>query len=155
MDWWEARQRQLAWKETLIGFGLEAQDEYWANGNWSPNSGAQAFEKLSKQYPEMDSIFVGNDQMALAVIQIACQKGLRIPQDLGIVGFDNITESEYFCPPLTTIDQDQHAVGKVAVEETIRMIESGWHGQEPVEPKSIMLAPTLVVRESSLRSAKE
>lgn len=99
----------------------------------------------------MDSIFVANDQRALAVIQVACQKGLKIPEDLGIVGFDNIPESSFFCPPLTTVQQDQYAVGKVAVEETIKMIESGWQGLEPTEPTSIMLTPTLVVRQSSLR----
>jgi DNA-binding LacI/PurR family transcriptional regulator len=98
----------------------------------------------------MDSIFVANDQMALGVIQVACQKGLRIPEDLGIVGFDDIPESAFFCPPLTTVQQDQHAMGKVAVEETIKMIEAGWQGLEPIKPKSIMLTPTLVVRQSSL-----
>jgi DNA-binding LacI/PurR family transcriptional regulator len=154
LDWWEARQRMLAWKETVTAFGLKARDEHWVEGNWSPESGARAFEKLSEQYPEMDSIFVGNDQMALGAIRMALQKGLRIPEDVGMVGFDNITESEYFYPPLTTIDQDQYAVGKVAVEETIKMIKTGWHGSEPIEPKTITLAPTLVVRESSLRAFK-
>jgi DNA-binding LacI/PurR family transcriptional regulator len=154
MDWWEARQRMLAWKDTLQENGLEAQEEEWVEGNWSSTSGAQAVERLFEQYPEMDSIFVGNDQMALGVIQVACERKLKISEDLGIVGFDNIPESAFFCPPLTTIQQDQYAVGKVAVEETIKMIKSGWHGQEPVESKSIMLTPTLVVRQSSLRSMK-
>jgi LacI family transcriptional regulator len=152
LDWWEARQRMVAWKDALQEYGLIAQEEHCAEGNWSPESGVQALEKLFEQYPEMDSLFVANDQMALAVIQVACQKGLRIPDQLGIVGFDDIPESAYFCPPLTTVQQDQYAVGKVAVEETIKMIETGWQGQQPIEPKSIMLTPTLVVRQSSLRS---
>jgi DNA-binding LacI/PurR family transcriptional regulator len=155
MDWWEARQRMQAWKDSLGEYGVDVRDEHWTEGNWSSASGAQAVEKLFGQYPDMDSIFVGNDQMALAVIQIACQRALKIPDDLGIVGFDNIPESAFFCPPLTTVQQDQYAVGKVAVEETIKMIKSSWHGLEPVESKSIMLTPTLVVRQSSLRSRKE
>jgi DNA-binding LacI/PurR family transcriptional regulator len=154
MDWWEARQRMVAWKDTLQVNGLDAQDEHWVEGNWSSASGAQAVERLFERYPEMDSIFVGNDQMALGVIQSSWQRKLKVPEDLGIVGFDNIPESAFFCPPLTTIQQDQYAVGKVAVEETIKMIESGWHGLEPVESKSIMLTPTLLVRQSSLRSMK-
>jgi DNA-binding LacI/PurR family transcriptional regulator len=152
MDWWEARQRMAAWQDTLKESGLEARDEYWAQGNWSSASGVQAVENLFARYQDMDSIFIANDQMALGAIQITCQKGLKIPDDFGIVGFDNIPESAFFCPPLTTIQQDQYAVGKVAVEETIKMIRSGWHGLEPVELKSIMLTPTLVVRQSSLRS---
>lgn len=154
MDWWEARRRMQAWTDTLREYGVDVREEHWAEGNWSSASGARAIEKLFEQYPEMDSIFVGNDQMALAVIQMACQRGLKIPEDLGIVGFDNIPESAFFCPPLTTVQQDQYAVGKVAVEETIKMIKSGWHGLEPVESKSVMLTPTLVVRQSSLRSHK-
>jgi LacI family transcriptional regulator len=152
MDWWEARQRMLAWKDGLREHGLHVWDEHWVEGNWSSASGALAAEKLFEQYPEMDSIFVGNDQMALAVIQIACQRGLRIPRDLGIIGFDNIPESAFFSPPITTIQQDQYAVGKVALEATIKLIELGRQGSGTVESKSIMLAPTLIVRESSIRS---
>jgi DNA-binding LacI/PurR family transcriptional regulator len=152
MDWWEARQRMLAWREILTEYGLKAGEECWAEGNWSSASGAQAIQKLLEKYPEMDAIFVGNDQMALGVIQVACLKGLNIPKDLGIAAFDNIPESAFFCPALTTIQQDQYAVGKVAVEQAIKMIKSGWHGGEPIEPGSITLAPTLVVRQSSLRS---
>jgi DNA-binding LacI/PurR family transcriptional regulator len=140
-----------AWKDGLEEAGLEIRDTDWVEGNWSPASGAQAIEKLFEQFPEMDSIFVANDQMAVSVIQAACQKNLRIPEDLGVVGFDNIAESAFFCPPLTTIQIDQYSVGKVAVEEMIKIIESSWQGQEPTEPKSIMLTPTLVVRQSSLR----
>jgi DNA-binding LacI/PurR family transcriptional regulator len=55
----------------------------------------------------MDVVFVANVQMAFGVLQSACQRGLRSPEDLGIVGFDNIAESPYFWPPLTTIQKDQ------------------------------------------------
>ncbi len=151
LDWWEARQRIAAWKDALSDVGLEIQDAHCVEGNWSAASGGLAIEKLFEQYPDMDAVFVANDQMALAVIQAACQKGMCIPDDLGIVGFDNMPESAFFYPPLTTIQQDQQAMGKVAVEETISMIVSGWEGLTPPEPKSVKLAPTLVVRQSSLR----
>lgn len=154
MDWWEARQRMAAWQDALREAGFEARDDYWTEGNWSSASGFQAVEKLFRQYPDMDSIFVGNDQMALGVIQFACQKGLKIPQDLGIIGFDNIPESAFFYPSLTTVQQDQYSVGKVAVEQMIKVIESDRQGLGTIEPKAIMLAPTLVVRQSSSRSTK-
>lgn len=150
LHWWEARQRTAAWQDSLLEAGLEPDDSQWAEGNWSSASSVLALEKLLGQYPQMDSIFVANDQMALSVMQVACQKGLRIPQDLGIVGFDNIPESAYFCPPLTTVHQDQSSVAQVAVEEVLRIIESGWQGEEPAKSTSTMLAPTLVVRQSSL-----
>ncbi len=155
MDWWEARQRMLAWKDALRESGVEAKEEHWAEGNWSSASGVQAVEKLFEQYPAMDSIFVANDQMALGVIQVANQKGLKIPEDLGIVGFDDIPESAFFNPPLTTVQQDQYTVGKVAVEEVIKIIEFGWQGVDAMDLKSMILPPTLVVRQSSLRSPKK
>ena len=154
LDWWEARQRLQAWKDSLQEAGLDVQDKYWVEGNWSSSSGAQAIEQLFNKYPEMDAVFVGNDQMALSVLQAASQKGLKVPEELGVVGFDNISESAYFWPALTTIQQDQYEIAKVAVEEIIRIIESGWQGLEGVDPKSIMLPPTLVVRQSSVRCGK-
>ena len=109
LDWWEARQRMAAWQDTLRDAGLEAGEANFAEGNWSSASGAEAIERLFRQYPAMDAVFVANDQMALSVMQAACQRGIAIPRDLGVVGFDNISESAYFWPPLTTIEQDQHA----------------------------------------------
>ena len=150
MDWWEAQQRMTGWKDTLREAGNESKNDHWAEGNWSSASGAQAIEKLFVQYPQMDSVFVGNDQMALGVMQVAAQKGLLIPDDLGIVGFDNIPESAYFSPPLTTIQQDQYEIGKVAVEQIIQIIESNLEGLELVTSNSFVLSPTLIVRQSSL-----
>jgi LacI family transcriptional regulator len=151
LDWWEARERKAAWNDVLKDAKLEVKDEHWVEGNWSSASGALAIEKLLTQYPEIDAVFVANDQMALSVMQFACRNGLQIPDDLGVVGFDDIPESEYFWPPLTTIRQDQYNVGEVAVEEIIKIIETNWNEQKQVQPKSIMLTPALVVRQSSVR----
>ena len=151
LDWWEARQRMAAWKDALLEAGLEADDRYCVEGNWSSASGALAIEKLCDQYPNMDAVFVGNDQMALGVLQFFAEKKIRIPEEVGVVGFDNIAESAFFSPALTTVQQDQHRVASVAVNELIKTIEAGWDGLDPVEPKSIILPPTLVVRQSSSR----
>ena len=151
LDWWEARQRMAAWQDALTGAGLAASDLYCVEGNWSSASGALAIELLFHQCPEMDAIFVANDQMALSVLQFFAEKKIRVPEDIAIVGFDNIPESAFFYPPLTTVQQDQHLVAKVAVTEVIKIIEAGWQGSEQVHPQSIILPPTLVVRQSSLR----
>jgi LacI family transcriptional regulator len=151
MDWWEAQQRMIGWKDALSDAKIKAEDNHSAEGNWSSASGAQAIEKLFAQYPEMDAVFVGNDQMALGVMQVATQKGLLIPDNLGIVGFDNIPESAYFSPPLTTIQQDQYKIGKVAVEQIIQIIESSLEGLDLKASNSFILTPTLIVRQSSLK----
>ena len=153
LDWWESRQRLAAWQDVLTEAGLDASDERFVEGNWSSASGALAIEKLYIQYPDMDAVFVANDQMALGVMQFFWKKNIRIPKDMGIVGFDNMAESPFFSPPLTTIQQDQHNVAKIAVAEIIKIIESGWQGLDPVKSKAIILPPSLVVRQSSLRKA--
>jgi LacI family transcriptional regulator len=151
LDWWESQQRFRAWKDGLTDAGLPPRDEYWIEGNWSSASGLHAIEKLMAQYPAMDAAFVANDQMALSAMQFACRHGIRIPEQLGVVGFDNIPESPYFWPPLTTVQQDQYNLGKIAVEETIRLIEAGRQGETQPEPKTILLTPNLAVRQSSIR----
>jgi LacI family transcriptional regulator len=151
LEWWEARQRKAAWNDALQEAGLEVCENHWVEGNWSSASGSEAIEKLFQQYPQMDSVFAANDQMAISVIQAACQKKVRIPENLGVVGFDNIPEAPYFCPALTTVQSEQYNVGKIAVEKMIKIIESSWQGQEVSEPTPVMLTPTLIVRESSLR----
>ncbi|MFH1524337.1 MAG: LacI family DNA-binding transcriptional regulator [Chloroflexota bacterium] len=149
LDWWEARQRKQAWQITLANAGIKIAEAHCAEGNWSSSSGEVAFEQLLMSYPEMDAVFVGNDQMALSVLQIANRRGLRIPQSLAVVGFDNITESAYFWPALTTINQNHHELGCRTVQELVSQIEAG-HLNEKVEPQNILLSCELVVRESSV-----
>lgn len=154
LDWWESRQRIAAWRDALTEAGREAQDCHFVEGNWSSTSGFLAAQKLLAQYPDLDAIFVANDQMALSTIHFLKEKGLSIPQDIGIVGFDNIPESPFFSPALTTIHQDQHSVAKIAVTEIIAIIEANWQGQEPTPTKTIILPPTLIIRQSSLQQKK-
>jgi LacI family transcriptional regulator len=152
LDWWEAQQRRKGWEAVLAEVQIQPAMNHWAEGNWSSASGAVAMDRLLAQYPEMDAVFVGNDQMALGVMQRAAQKGLRIPRDLGVVGFDDIPESAFFFPPLTTIQQDQYRIGKAAVEQIIQIIESNLERLEQERSNSFVLSPKLVVRQSSLRS---
>ena len=148
-DWWEARQRKQAWQDALKKAGIEASDAHCAEGNWSPSSGEVAFEQLLLSYPQIEAVFVGNDQMALSVLQIANRRGLRIPQNLAVVGFDNFAESAYFWPALSTINHNHHELGCRAVQELVSQIEAV-HRNEKVEPQNILLSCELVVRESSV-----
>jgi DNA-binding LacI/PurR family transcriptional regulator len=154
LDWWEAQQRMKGWEAVLAEAQVKPDVNHWAEGNWSSASGAQAIEKLFVQYPEMDAVFVGNDQMALGVMQRVAQKGLRIPEELGVVGFDDIPESAFFSPPLTTVQQDQYLIGKVAVEQIIQIIESNLEELAPERSNSFVLSPMLIVRQSSLKGRR-
>jgi DNA-binding LacI/PurR family transcriptional regulator len=150
-DWWEARQRRMGWEDVLRENFLPLSREYWNEGNWSSASGEQAFRQLLEAYPQMDAVFVANDQMALGVLQLACRTGLAVPEELGVVGFDGIPEAPYFWPPLTTVFQDQHRLGMTAVERIVEIITVYRETGKAVEPKPIVLQPELIVRESSTR----
>jgi LacI family transcriptional regulator len=150
LDWWEARQRKAGWQDALSEAGIQVADHHWESGNWSSASGEQAIRKLLDGYPEMEAVFVGNDQMALSVLQVACQKDFQVPQDLAVVGFDGIPEAAYYWPPLTTVHQDQQKLGCTAVRELVQIIEASQKDEAVIEPKTISLQPKLIVRESSV-----
>lgn len=150
LEWWESRQRRAGWQDSLQNAGRQVAEHHWHEGNWSAASGESAIQQLLDNYPEMDAVFVANDQMALAVLQIACQRGLRIPQDLAVVGFDGLRESAFYCPPLSTVCQNLHRLGRTAVRELIQSIEAEREGAAQERPKTISLSPELVVRDSTI-----
>jgi LacI family transcriptional regulator len=149
LDWWEARQRKLAWQDTLKKAGINIADGHSSEGNWSSSSGEIAFTRLLESYPKMDAVFVGNDQMALTVLQILHHRGLRVPQDMAVAGFDNMAESAFFWPALSTINHNLHELGCRAVQETVKQIEAV-RRNEKLEPQTVFLSPELIVRDSSL-----
>jgi LacI family transcriptional regulator len=150
LDWWESRQRKAGWQAALASAGIEALETHCAEGNWSSASGENAFRQLLSKYPDMDAVFAGNDQMALSVVQMSCRNGVSIPAQLGVVGFDGLPEAAYFWPPLTTVVQDQHRLGCIAVEEIVHSIENARSDSLPSELRTIVLKPELLVRASSV-----
>lgn len=150
LGWWEADERKRGWRETLDAAGFDTSEQRCAEGNWSSVSGEQAFIQLLESFPDMDAVFVANDQMALSVLREACHRGISIPEQLAVVGFDNIPESAYFYPSLTTISQDLQLLGEQAVQNVVEMIQAR-QGNQPVIAQSRFIQPTLVVRESSKR----
>ncbi|NIO69659.1 MAG: substrate-binding domain-containing protein, partial [Anaerolineae bacterium] len=126
LDWWEARQRQLGWQDALQEVTTE--DNLVVKGDWTAESGERGLRQLLEQRPDMDAVFVCNDQMALGALQTARQMGVRVPEDLALVGFDDIPESAYFYPPLSTVRQDMVELGRRAVRELGRMIEASQQG---------------------------
>lgn len=150
LDWYESRQRKAAWADVLAEAGLPVDDTRWVSGNWSSASGQRAAQGLFESYPQMDAVFVANDQMALSVLKLASERGICVPHELGVVGFDNIPESEFFLPSLTTVNQDQHHLGASAVRMLIKMIDALQKDTPPDGDRRLLLQPRLVVRASSL-----
>ncbi|MCS6834418.1 MAG: LacI family transcriptional regulator [Anaerolineae bacterium] len=114
-------------------------------GDFSNRGGAQAAEHLLSQHPQLSALVCVNDRMALGAIQRLQQLGLRIPEDVSVVGYDNLAQSEFSGPPLTTINQHAVTLGQSAAE----MLFLALAGQQPA-PR--VLAPTLVVRQSTAQA---
>lgn len=148
MDWWEAKERKRGWRETLEKHGVEASDQRCTEGNWSSSSGETAFIQLIEKFPYLDSVFVANDQMALSVLREAHRQEIKVPEQLAVVGFDNIPESAYFYPSLTTISQDLQLIGEQAVHNIVEMIQARQENRV-IDTQTRFFQPSLIIRESS------
>jgi DNA-binding LacI/PurR family transcriptional regulator len=148
-DWWETEERLKGWKAGLEKVGLPVTSRQIVAGNWSASSGEKAFLTLLENYPEVDGIFAGNDQMALSVLHVANERGIKVPEQLKVMGFDNLAETPYYSPSLTTIRQDLRVLGIMSVKKVIEMINEPDKSSKDALPDTIILKPELIVREST------
>lgn len=151
LDWWSAQQRRTGWQEALEEAGLPIEKDLHVEGTWSAASGERGMRLLLDQHPDIDAVFACNDQMALGALKAAREMGRQVPKDLAVIGFDDAPEAAFFCPPLSTVRQDLSQLGRSSVRELERMIEARQEEEVDIEPKTILLEPELVVRESSVR----
>lgn len=141
-DWLEAEDRVQGWRSTLEGAGVEIPE--MLRGDWSPQSGYIAGGALA-QRDDVEAVFVANDQMALGVLRAFHERGVRVPDDVLLVGFDDIPEAAYFTPPLTTVQQGFAQVGERCIEQLLLQIAG-----DGVHDERVVIDPRLVIRQSSL-----
>jgi len=144
LAWHEARDRREAWQETLLAAGLEPGPV--AYGTWTSADGVTAFEELLAMDPAIDGVFVANDQMALGVLHQAHRRGIAVPGDIAVVGFDGMEEAAQFTPPLTTVVQPLRELGREAVQELLATMDEEPH---PGAELRRTLLTRLIVRESA------
>ncbi len=149
--WWEAEQRLQGWRETIAAAGHTVDESLIIEGDWTVDSGEQALYRMIEAHPEIDAVFASNDQMALGAIYGAHKTGRRVPEDLSVVGVDNIAEASHFWPPLTTVHQPLAEIGVMAVQVIDQMIMETppLRRSQEVQPEVRLLEPELVVRDSS------
>jgi len=136
-----SNRRLLGYREALENAGIPVDEQLIASGNYTTEAGAKcAQELLSLDHPPT-AIFASNDQSAMGVFEIAQEMGLRIPDDLSVVGFDNIMESKYM--GLTTVDQFIAEMGFVATQMLIKLING-----EPLDSQTYKMQTQLVIRSS-------
>jgi len=144
-DWEEARSRVAGWQRQLRAAGAPVPPV--AVGNWDANSGYQVGRELVRR-GNVTAVFAANDEMAIGLLRAVAEAGLRCPQDISVVGFDDIPLAAFAVAPLTTVRQDFDELGRAAVSELARLIgRSPAADHLPLPPAS--LTPQLVVRAST------
>jgi DNA-binding LacI/PurR family transcriptional regulator len=137
----DAKERVVGWRQVMHEAGV-AEPPVLA-GDWSAASGYEVGGQLAAQ-PGLTAIFCGNDTMALGVIRALTERGLRVPEDVSVVGFDDVPEAGFFRPPLTTVRQDFGEVGRQALSTLVDRMA----GVIPAGPR-VRVAPELIVRASA------
>ncbi|MCR2826204.1 LacI family DNA-binding transcriptional regulator [Microbacterium sp. zg.Y909] len=141
LDWYDAREREGGWRDALALAGLPIPKSI--SGDWTSDFGyaiGRDFEPNG-----VTAVFAANDQMALGFVHGLWEQGLRVPQDISVVGFDDLPDARHFLPPLTTVRQEFAALGELALQQIIAAIDGDAHVQHD------MIEPKLIVRSSTAR----
>jgi DNA-binding LacI/PurR family transcriptional regulator len=139
-NWIDSSGRRAGWLSVLTAEGREVPEP--SAGDWSAQSGYEIGKRLAKE-PKMTAIFVANDSMAMGLLRALREAGRRVPEDVSVVGFDDVPEAAYFWPPLSTVRQNFGEVGRQAFQLLLDRI-AGAEGDT-----GHLVEPELVVREST------
>lgn len=142
IDWFDAKGRVVGWRQALAMADLKAPKMIQADA-WTAESGYLAAAELLEMDPLPDAVFAGNDFIALGLIRALQEHGVDVPEDISVVGYDDVDAAGYFSPPLTTIRQPFADAGRAALELLL-------DGSEALTQVPNFIAPELVVRGSTL-----
>jgi LacI family transcriptional regulator len=142
--WVASVDRLDGYQAALAAAGVLPDPDLIAKGNFTGESGRAAASRLLSLPDPPTAIFAFNDEMAVGAMRVAEQRGLRLPDDLSIVGFDDLEKAEIVRPALTTLRQPLAEMGRMAVSLLTRVVED-----QPIEAMRVELATKLVVRDST------
>ncbi|MER7461117.1 LacI family DNA-binding transcriptional regulator [Micromonospora sp. NPDC126480] len=133
-------ERLAGYRETVTAAGLP---ERVAFGDFTRESGAAAMRQLLADHPDLDAVFAASDLMAHAALRTLREAGRRVPDDVAVIGFDDIETAAYTEPPLTTVRQPIQEIGRQMTRQLLRLAAG-----EPIEP-TVILPTELILRESA------
>ena len=137
-------QRRAGWKDALEKAGVERKESDLARGDFTARGGYLAMQTLLKRRPRPTAVFACNDLMAFGALTAAREAGIAVPQQLSIVGFDDIDLAAFSAPPLTTVAQPKQQIGTVAAELLLDRV-----GNARADNRQMILDPELRVRAST------
>jgi DNA-binding LacI/PurR family transcriptional regulator len=150
-EWASAAMRTAAYQTTMIEHGLAALPVI--EGDWTARSGYEAGWRIPLD-TGVTAVLVANDQMALGVLRALSERGVRVPEQMSVVGFDDIPESGYYQPPLTTVRLDFTGYGRESITTLLRTIEphTPHPALTPEPPRLVVRGSTQPARASAWRS---
>jgi DNA-binding LacI/PurR family transcriptional regulator len=146
----EARSRMAGWRAELRAAGAPVPEIL--RGDWTPSSGHAAGRRLAARMragEDVTAVFLANDQMALGLLAALHEEGFESPEDISVVGFDDLPEAPYFLPPLTTVRQDFAELGRRGVQLVLARLRGDDLHPEPVPAPLIVRASTGPVRQQA------
>jgi DNA-binding LacI/PurR family transcriptional regulator len=138
-----ARDRQEVFERRLKAIGVEVHPKWMDDGHFTEQGGAVAAERILNAAPDVTALFAGNDKMALGAMHFCNRRGIRVPADISIVGFDDMQQAAFVNPSLTSVHLPLYEVGVLACEKLIERIRG------KVDRVAEVLSTHLVVREST------
>jgi len=138
-----SKQRLLGYRQALEKNGIPFDAGLVRLGDFTEEGARQVAAELLDDYPNMTAVFAGSDLMAIGAMKAIREAGLRIPDDIAVIGFDDIESARYVRPALTTVKQEGEVMGKKAARELLRLIR--YPDRKPCKQ---VLPTELVIRES-------
>jgi LacI family transcriptional regulator len=138
-----ARDVRDVYQTKLRSVGVTVSDTLMADGKFTEEGGAAAAQTILNRHPDVTALFAGNDKMALGALHHLTRQGVRVPQDISVVGFDDLKHASFVTPSLTTVHLPLYEVGALACERLVERV----HGN--VERIAETLPTHLVMREST------
>jgi len=148
--WDASRLREEGFRSVLESEQITIGESFFASGDWSLESGYAAMQFLLSQTLHPSAVFVANDQMAVGAIYAIQDRGLKVPDDIAVVGYDNLELARYIRPTLTTISQPLQQLGEAAAKILIEQLEGSRTDELTIEIKG-----ELMVRDSCGAKRKE
>ena len=144
-DWNSARNRTEGYLQALQGNGISPNSELIIESTWLHKGGYLGMKTLLEKKVPFTAVFAQNDRMARGAITALHQTGLRVPEDVSVIGYDDIPEAEFSDPPLTTIRQPMEEIGQAATRLLIQMIKD-----RNITPKQVLFDTKLIIRSSCI-----
>ncbi len=140
----ETKLRYQGYRDALKEAGLEYRSELTTESEHASDIAMESIAKLLKREPVIDALIAASDHLAISAIKAITDHGLRVPQDVAVVGYDNITLANYSTPTLSSVTQDRNTAGKLLVDKVFELMRNG-------ASDNVMIETTLVERASSSR----